>query len=91
MGLKVRNPRYRAAIGVTEAVAGNDLRALVKAGLLEAHGEKRGRFYLATPQVSAIRARTREPRGFSDPFANPDVLKRSPANLVLPGMGMPAR
>jgi hypothetical protein len=68
MGFKIRNPTYRSAADVTGIVAGRDLLALARAGLLAPHGEKRGRYYLATPQVLAIRRRIAEPKSIPDPF-----------------------
>jgi DNA-binding transcriptional ArsR family regulator len=49
IGLRVRNSTYRAAIGdleeINDATASRDLGKLVEANLLEAYGEKRGRYY----------------------------------------------
>ena len=86
LGYKVRNPTYRNAADVTDAVAGNDLRALVRAGLLEPHGEKRGRYYSATSRILQIRTRTAEPKGVPNPFTEPHVLSKRGENLVLPGV-----
>ena len=53
-------------------MASRDLRAMAEAGLLVAHGEKRGRFYTAS---DALRSAAREIRDGrprqdgSDPFA----------------------
>jgi Fic family protein len=68
-GLRVRNATYRAAAEVGDVTAGRDLRALAEAGYLEARGEKRGRYYLATPLGRAIRERAAEPKEIADPFA----------------------
>lgn len=46
-GFRIRNPNYRTAADVTEALASRDLKELVAAGLLEPHGERRGRHYSA--------------------------------------------
>lgn len=69
LGQRVRNPTYRAGAGISDAVAGNDLRALVKAGLLIPHGEKRGRFYVASEFVMAIRRKVAEAKAIADPFS----------------------
>lgn len=77
LGLRVRNATYRAYFEdtpeeITEATAGRDLRQLVEAGLLEARGQKRGRHYVARPDLAEIRARvvrSRPPRDDTDPFA----------------------
>jgi len=68
VGYRVRNPTYRSIAEVTDATAGNDLRQLVKAGFLVPHGEKRGRFYTASPMVQEIRRKVAEPKQVADPF-----------------------
>jgi DNA-binding transcriptional ArsR family regulator len=71
LGLRVRNQGYRSEAGVSEQVASRDLRLLVTAGLLEARGERRGRFYVRSRALveldEAIRRR-RPPRSQDDPF-----------------------
>jgi len=74
MGFKVRNATYRASSDgeVTEQSAGRDLRQLTDAGLLVAHGEKRGRFYIASPSLRKMRQEIidlRDQRDNSDPFS----------------------
>ena len=52
--------------------ASRDLKQLHEAGLLVAHGEKRGRYYTAADELQEIRRRivsARDPRDDSDPFA----------------------
>ncbi len=72
LGLKVRNPTYRKAAEISNDAAGRDLRLLVEAGLLESHGEKRGRFYLAAPTVRQIRLDNETPKQrIEDPFGTP--------------------
>jgi len=73
LGHRLRNPGYRASADVSEAVARTDLLALVKAGLLEAHGEKRGRFYTAAQPLKEIRAKVAEPKLTPDPFREEDA------------------
>lgn len=76
-GLRVRRATYMATLdadgdGITESTATRDLAALVDAGLLEAHGDKRGRFYTAAGPVKEITQRVlraRDPKDLSDPFA----------------------
>lgn len=46
-GLRVRRTTYERAAEVEPATAGRDLRLMVRAGLLVAQGETRGRFYTA--------------------------------------------
>jgi hypothetical protein len=56
-GLRVRNATYRTAVvqsaaeELSEQVASRDLRLLTQAGLFEARGETRGRFYVATAEL----------------------------------------
>jgi Fic family protein len=65
IGLRVRNAGYRAflqrgwAEEISHALATSDLRAMVKAGLIEAQGRNRGAFYIAAPPLVAIRAAAR--------------------------------
>lgn len=76
-GLRLRNATYRRIAEQTEGdelselTASRDLRALVDAKLLEAHGRNRGRFYVADQRLrtmwSEVRA-TRPPRDDFDPF-----------------------
>jgi Fic family protein len=69
MGFRLRNATYREAAEVTDAVAGRDLRALAEAGLLRAVGERRGRFYVASPRIAALEQSIRQPRTpIEDPF-----------------------
>jgi Fic family protein len=76
-GFRIRNSSYRAIVEVTageeisDLTASRDLRGLVDAKLLEPVGERRGRYYLAMPEVRAIRDALRahrEPRETADPF-----------------------
>lgn len=71
IGYKIRNPTYRRAADVTTAVAGRDLLALARAGLLEAKGEKRGRYYVAAAPVMVIQQKVAEPKLIVDPFDSP--------------------
>lgn len=71
MGLKVRSPRYRSNAEVSMQLASRDLKALVSAGLLVAHGEKKGRWYVASDRLMTIRSRAREPkRSAAEMFKN---------------------
>ena len=68
-GGRVRNGSYRVSADVSKNLASRDLKTLVDAGLLVPEGKKRGRFYVASPTVAAIRHRLRLPRNVDDPFA----------------------
>jgi predicted HTH transcriptional regulator len=70
IGLRVRNSSHRANVEafedaeISHPVATSDLRTLVKLGLLEKKGEKRGTYYVAGEQLRDIRSRVqgnREP------------------------------
>jgi Fic family protein len=70
LGVRLRNASYREAAGVSELIAGRDLKALASAGLLVAEGVKKGRSYLASPTLRAIEDSIRLPREpVEDPFA----------------------
>jgi Fic family protein len=63
-GLYLRNSTYRQLVPeINQNVASRDLNELVRAGLLAAHGEKRGRRYLPSPDMHevamAVRAEVR--------------------------------
>jgi Fic family protein len=76
-GRRLRRVTYRSMAAesdlgeVSEAMASRDLRTLVEAGFLLPVGERRGRFYLPTDRLRAIRTQTREQEGrkIEDPFA----------------------
>lgn len=74
LGFRAQRSAYRALADedVSEVMATRDLRAMADAGLLVAHGERRGRFYTASPELRAIAREIRERRprqDDSDPFA----------------------
>lgn len=76
IGLRVRNATYRSYFQdgpekITEITAGRDLKQLVDANLLEPRGERRGRYYIARPELTGIRKMVismRDRRDDSDPF-----------------------
>ena len=67
-GIRVRNSSYRASADISNNLASRDLKNLVDAGLLEARGERRGRHYVASGSVRAIREKIRLPKLSDDPF-----------------------
>lgn len=77
-GLRIRNATYRRIVlqtegeEISELTASRDLKALVDAGLLEPHGNNRGRHYVGAETLRAtwqsVRA-SRPPREEFDPFA----------------------
>lgn len=86
LGHKVRNPTYRRIAEVSDQVAGKDLAALADAGLLVAHGERRGRFYVAGDLVSALRSKTRERKVVTDPFTETELVVREASQAFIPGL-----
>ena len=72
-GRRVRNASYRISAGISNNLASRDLKQLVDQGLLEAHGEKRGRHYLAGPEVREIREKRRLRKEIDDPFGEPQA------------------
>ncbi len=69
-GSRVRNASYRVSTDVSNNLASRDLKLLTDAGLLIPEGEKRGRHYVASPEVFTIRQKHRRPKGIDDPFAD---------------------
>jgi Fic family protein len=69
LGYKIRNSSYRNQAEVSLEVAGRDLRELVRAGLIEAKGAKRGTYYVATELLRSIGQRSYEPFQETEPFA----------------------
>lgn len=67
-GHQVRNDGYRKLADVSTQVAMRDLKVLVAAGFLEARGEKRGRIYLATPELRSLYERNKINQHIADPF-----------------------
>lgn len=66
MGFRVRRSDHVDYADVSDRVATSDLRKLVDLGLLEAVGERRGRYYVASDSLRSP-AERRPPR-ISDPF-----------------------
>jgi Fic family protein len=77
LDLRIRSSTYRATRNetadeeITETTASRDLRQLVEVGLLEGVGEKRGRHYVSTTELKALRQSIiddRKKKERSDPF-----------------------
>lgn len=68
IGLRIRNASHRKdvelldQVEISHQVATNDLRAMVKAGLIVQHGAKRGTYYVAADPLVEIRERIRANR-----------------------------
>jgi len=72
LGLKIRNASYRATLAewgerIANQTATSDLHTLVRAGVLEQHGAKRGTYYLAGPQLLEIQQKARRTRNPINP------------------------
>ncbi len=69
LGLRVTRPSYVKLTGVDERTATRDLVLAADLGLLEARGERRGRYYLAGEPLRRIRERLRAARPpLDDPY-----------------------
>jgi DNA-binding transcriptional ArsR family regulator len=62
LGYRVRRGGYVKRAGVTDQTATRDLAALASAGILEARGNGRGRYYVAGQPVRDIQERRRSDR-----------------------------
>lgn len=76
-GLRIRRKSYRTSVEavtgdeISDLTASRDLKAMVDSTLLTAVGERRGRYYVAGDDVTALRARVRakrSPKVNDDPF-----------------------
>ncbi len=82
-GSRVRNASYRVGTDISNNLASRDLKQLVDSGLLIAKGEKRGRHYVASPEVRAIRERHRRQKSIVDPFAELEKVVLGPEQLTM--------
>jgi Fic family protein len=85
LGYKIRNSSYRNQADVSLEVAGRDLRELVKAGLIETKGAKRGTYYIATKSLRSIGETAHEPFKETNPFAV--SISLSPGTVTPSGTG----
>jgi hypothetical protein len=83
IGLRTRNSSYRKAADISDQVASRDLKILVDQGLLTPGGEKRGRYYQATPFLLEIRSKCRQVKEMPNPFVDHVV---SPKQLTFRNM-----
>ena len=69
LGLRVRRPTYVKKAEIEDRTATRDLSNLVQAGLLEARGATRGRYYVAGEKTRALRPGLRARRAeITDPY-----------------------
>lgn len=82
VGFRVRNGTYRQAADISSQMASRDLARLVETGLLEPHGEKKGRYYEASARTKRMGQRAKEARPpLEDPF---ETTPPPQLRLVLP-------
>ena len=83
MGMRVRRPGYVRRSGIEERTASRDLKQLVDAGLLEAQGQTKGRFYVAAGPVRDLGLAAKKQRApLIDPY--PDLMARAGHQLRTP-------
>jgi Fic family protein len=69
LGYRVRRPTYVKRAQIEERTASRDLNRLVAEGLLEPHGQTRGRYYLAGSELTALGEQMRSARArLADPY-----------------------
>lgn len=71
--IRVTNARYRKDTEITEFTASRDLKKLCELELLVPHGERKMRYYTASPMLSGLRESIRLKRVFDDPY---EVVQR---------------
>lgn len=86
VGIKVRNSTYRKQTNISNESASKDLRTLVEEGLLIPKGERKGRYYVASPIVEAMGMDAFIPRHNRDPFAIVEQQAAAKNQPELPGM-----
>lgn len=80
LGYRVQRPSYAKQTGVEDRTATRDLKELVDAGLLEAHGQTRGRYYVAGEPIRQLRHDIRASRPpLVDPY--PDLMTEVRSSL----------
>jgi Fic family protein len=88
-GYRVRNASYRTIAEVSEQVASRDLHSLCDEGLLIPVGERRGRHYVASKLLQAVRQRAQQTKIVTDPFTEEKIITKEPEQASLPGFGAP--
>lgn len=80
-GRRIRNTLYRNDAEISSQVAKRDLRILVDEGLLTAHGERRGRTYVASEYLAQLWKKMRIEKSIEDPFGELPASK--PASITI--------
>lgn len=83
-GFRVVNATYRMAAEISQPLASRELTALVEAGLLIPEGEKRARFYRASPQILEARNNVKEADLIVNPY--PPQQPKRPSTSTGPGI-----
>lgn len=83
LGYRVRNGSYRNMAEVSEQVATRDLMSLVKSGLLIPKGERRGRVYVASHELTLIRESVKVSEEVGDPFELVDKAQKAKQGKLL--------
>lgn len=84
IGLRVKNPTYRNQAGISNQAAKNDLKRLADVGLLVPKGEKKGRYYLASPFLLEVREETRFKEEIKDAFVEVAQAAEKAAKMTQP-------
>jgi Fic family protein len=82
-GLRITRPRYVTEADVTEFVASRDLKRISDTGLLLPKGEKRGRFYVGSPELRKLYQNIKDNNPAPDPYT---LIGRSQREPVIPGL-----
>jgi len=91
LGYRVQRPSYAKQTGVEDRTATRDLKQLADAGLLEAHGQTRGRSYVAGEPIRRLRQETRAARPvLVDPYPDLMTKVRSSLSQVVADEGLTA-
>ena len=87
LGHRITRPSYLKLIpGLDERTATRDLAAAHESGLLEAHGERRGRYYVAGEPLKSVHQQIRQARDpLVDPY--PTLMAEVHRTLSAPPMG----
>ena len=83
LGARMTSSRYQKLVEVSQHVASRDLKLLSDRGLIEPHGEKRGRSYLAGKILKEARNKVRQKKSLADPY---DLPLDGVAEPRLPGV-----
>ena len=73
IGISITNSRYQKDADVSTYVASRDLKMLAEIGLVEPHGERRGRYYTAGKELKQVRDSVRIKKIIMNPFDLPSL------------------